>query len=210
MITTSHYDLKQSEPELDTEQDDPSKADQDYQLDTDDQLDLELYMKDAQFEDEIEYGMVATSAPAILDQQDVTTGSNRPESAYSFYSSTSMIKLNTFNLVSKINESSSRVNSTNELATAPTVTVSRFDSKEMASPMELSPFKSSKLTVSRSQKLKFKDEEAISDELLNKQQQQQQSSQQHPQPLQQAQSVLTPKSQIKSCIKSSAGGTTGG
>lgn len=182
MITTSHYDLKQSDEEkeeTELEGEEIEKNIENSKVKLAEPLDINF--DDDDMDDE--YGMVATSAPAILDQQ---TDETQRESTYSFYSSTSMLKLNTFNMVSKINESNSRVNSNNELAItfSPTRSVSTVHASTAQINVDSSQI--SKKTLPKHQKLTFKDEQNKDAFIL----------------VADENEASTPKSQIKSCIKS--------
>ena len=139
-----------------------------------------------------EYGIVATSAPAILDQD---FDKPQHESTYSFYSSTSMLKLNTYNLVSKINMSSSRVNSNNELAAISPSRQKKSSAQHSTAQLDAleqpqDEVKQPPVVVVKQHKLKFKDQQTNEEQLPS-------AGEDY------SQSATTPKSKIKSCIKPS-------
>lgn len=134
---------------------------------------------------------MATSAPAILDQD---FDKPQHESTYSFYSSTSMLKLNTYNLVSKINMSSSRVNSNNELAAISPSRQKKSSAQHSTAQLDVLEQPPDEVKqpppVIVKHKLKFKDQQTNEEQLAS-------TGEEY------SQSATTPKSKIKSCIKPS-------
>lgn len=198
VITTSHYDLKQGE-EVDDEP--PGETSTEAETTPEETkpkptVPDQLKLQDDLFEHEMHYGIVATSAPAILNQE--TTVELSSNSTYSFYSSASLIKLNTMNLVNKINESSSKTNSTHELAAGTKHQPPIEPVKSSPSPKPIKSTLSSQpasSTITKSLKFKTSDDLVTTSEHLSGERDKDSSLN--------LVSSSTPKSQIKSCIKSS-------